>query len=67
LQRQFDLSVLLVHHTRKNAAGGAAAGQGLRASGGIHVVGDSNPYLRRTRERLALSSIGAALSGVDRG
>jgi RecA-family ATPase len=32
LQRQFELSVLLVHHTRKNAAGGVAAGQGLRGS-----------------------------------
>ena len=28
LQRQLDLSVLLVHHTRKNAAGGVAAGLG---------------------------------------
>jgi hypothetical protein len=56
LPRQFDLSVLLVHHTRKNAAGGAAAGQGLRGSGDIHVFGDSSLYLRRTRERLALSS-----------
>src|SRR5580704_15572966 len=28
LQRQLDLSVLLVHHTRKNAGGGVAAGQG---------------------------------------
>ena len=27
LQRQLDLSVILVHHTRKNAAGGVAAGQ----------------------------------------
>jgi RecA-family ATPase len=25
LQRQLELSVLLVHHTRKNAAGGVAA------------------------------------------
>jgi RecA-family ATPase len=56
LQRQLDLSVLLVHHTRKNAAGGAAAGQGLRGSGDIHAFGDSNLYLRRTRERLVLSS-----------
>jgi hypothetical protein len=60
LQRQFDLSILLLlHHSRKNAAG-----QGLRGSGDIHVFRDSNLYLRRTRERLALSSIGAALSGV---
>jgi AAA domain len=56
LQREFDLSVVLVHHTRKNAAGGVAAGQGLRGSGDIHAFGDSNLYLRRTRERLVLSS-----------
>src|SRR5271167_3132213 len=56
LQRQFELSVLLVHHTRKNAAGGVAAGQGLRGSGDIHAFGDSNLYLRRTREHLVLSS-----------
>jgi AAA domain len=54
LQRQLDLSVLLVHHTRKNAAGGAAAGQGLRGSSDIHAFGDSNLYLRRTREHLVL-------------
>jgi RecA-family ATPase len=56
LQRQLGLSVLLVHHTRKNAAGGAAAGQGLRGSSDIHAFGDSNLYLRRTREQLVLSS-----------
>jgi hypothetical protein len=56
LQRQFDVSVLLVHHTRKNAAGGVAAGVGLRGSGDIHAFGDSNLYLRRTREHLVLSS-----------
>jgi hypothetical protein len=56
LQRQFDLSVILVHHTRKNAAGGVAAGQGLRGSSDIHAFGDSNLYLRRTKEHLVLSS-----------
>jgi hypothetical protein len=56
LQREFDLSVVLVHHTRKNAAAGVAAGQGLRGSGDIHAFGDSNLYLRRTREHLVLSS-----------
>src|ERR1700677_744615 len=55
LQRQLDLSVLLVHHTRKNAAGGVAAGQGLPGSGAIHAFGDSNLYLRRSREHLWLS------------
>ncbi|MGH6840135.1 MAG: AAA family ATPase [Methylocella sp.] len=56
LQRQLDLSVVLVHHTRKNAAGGAAAGQGLRGSSDIHAFGDSNLYLRRSNERLVLAS-----------
>ncbi len=56
LQRQLDFAVLLVHHTRKNAAGGAAAGLGLRGSGDIHAFGDSNLYLRRSREQLILSS-----------
>jgi len=54
LQRQFDLSVMLVHHARKNAPGGVAAGQGLRGSSDLHAFGDSNLYLRRTRERLVL-------------
>jgi len=56
LQRQHDLSVILVHHTRKNAAGGAAAGLGLRGSSDIHAFGDSNLYLRRSRDQLVLSS-----------
>ena len=56
LQRELDLSVLLVHHTRKNAADGVAAGQGLRGSGDIHAFGDSNLYLQRTQEHLILSS-----------
>jgi hypothetical protein len=56
LQRRLDLSVVLVHHTRKNAPVGAAAGQGLRGSGDIHAFGDSNLYLRRSRNRLMLSS-----------
>jgi RecA-family ATPase len=55
LQRRLDLSVILVHHTRKNAAA-VAAGQGLRGSGDIHAFGDSNLYLRRTKERLLLAS-----------
>jgi RecA-family ATPase len=55
LQRQLDLSVLLVHHTRKHAAVGAAAGQGLRGSSDIHAFGDSNLYLRRTKDHLVLS------------
>jgi hypothetical protein len=56
LQRRLDLSVVLVHHTRKNASGGVAAGQGLRGSSDLHAFGDSNLYLRRTSQRLVLSS-----------
>jgi len=56
LQRQMDLAVILVHHTRKNAAGGMAAGQGLRGSSDLHAFGDSNLYLRRTSQHLLLSS-----------
>jgi hypothetical protein len=56
LQRELDLSVLLVHHTRKNAAVGVAAGVGLRGSSDLHAFGDSNLYLRRTKDRLLLSS-----------
>ena len=52
LQRELGLSVLLVLHTRKNAA----AGLGLRGSGDIHAFGDSNLYLRRTQDHLVLSS-----------
>jgi hypothetical protein len=56
LQRRLDLSVVLVHHTRKNAPGGVAAGQGLRGSSDLHAFGDSNLYLRRAKQRLLLSS-----------
>lgn len=56
LQRELDLSVVLVHHTRKHAAGGVAAGQGLRGSSDLHAFGDSNLYLRRTSQRLLLSN-----------
>jgi hypothetical protein len=56
LQRQLDLSVMLVHHTRKNTPAGVAAGQALRGSGDLHAFGDSNLYLRRSKDRLFLSS-----------
>jgi hypothetical protein len=56
LQRQLEMSVILVHHARKNSTGGVAAGQGLRGSSDLHAFGDSNLYLRRSRERLVLTS-----------
>jgi hypothetical protein len=56
LQRQLELSVILVHHTRKNGAAGVAAGQTLRGSSDLHAFGDSNLYLKRSRDRLVLST-----------
>jgi hypothetical protein len=56
LQRLLDVSVILVHHTRKNATGGVAAGSGLRGSSDIHAFGDSNLYLRHVKERLVLAT-----------
>lgn len=53
IERRFELAVVLVHHTRKNASG-QQAGQNLRGSSDLHAFGDSNLYLRRTRERLLL-------------
>ena len=57
-------SVLLVHHTRKNTTGGAAAGVGLRGSSNIHAFGDSNLYLRRAKEHLVLSTEHRAARGI---
>ena len=54
LQRRFETAVLLVHHSRKGAAG-ARAGQALRGSSELHAWGDSNLYLRRQRDQLLLS------------
>ena len=53
LQRQHDLAVVVVHHTRKN--GGGALGQTLRGSGDFHAWLDSSLYLRRKREALVLT------------
>ncbi len=54
LQRRFHLAVVLVHHARKGA-GKERAGQALRGSSEFHAWGDSNLYLRRHQEQLALS------------
>lgn len=54
LQRRHALSVLLVHHARKSAAG-MRAGQALRGSSEFHAWGDSNLYLRRSADALSLT------------
>jgi AAA domain len=55
LQRTYHMAVLLVHHTRKNGPAGQQAGLGLRGSGDLHAWGDSNLYLRKVRDHLALT------------
>ena len=54
LERQYECSVLLVHHARKGASS-ARQGQALRGSSELHAWGDSNLYLRRRDETLQLS------------
>lgn len=54
LQRSQGMSVVLVHHMRKNGSA-AQQGQALRGSGDIHAWLDSAWYLTRERERLKLT------------
>lgn len=46
LARGSGTAILLVHHTRK-AAAGSSAGAGLRGSSDLHAFGDTNLYLRK--------------------
>ena len=64
LQREHDLAVVVVHHTRKNGAAGAA-GQNLRGSGDFHAWVDSSLYLRKKREQLWLAVEHRAASAID--
>ncbi len=54
LQRAVGTAVVLVHHSRKNGSA-LRPGQALRGSGDLHAFGDSNLYLRRSRDRLTLT------------
>ena len=54
LQRAHDVAVLVVHHARKNGAGGQP-GQSLRGSGDFFAWADSLLHLRRQRAGLLLS------------
>ena len=53
LQRRFQLAVLVVHHTKKQAHC-LRPGQALRGSSELHGWGDSNLYLRRKADQLLL-------------
>ncbi|MEO7987368.1 MAG: AAA family ATPase [Gemmatimonadales bacterium] len=54
LQRRYQLALVLVHHLRKQS--GPADGQALRGSGDLHAWGDSNLFLRRRHQQLALTA-----------
>lgn len=54
LQRELDLSILVVHHARKQG-GGASQGQGLRGSGDLWAWSDSAIYLKRKGEDIAMT------------
>jgi len=53
LQRAFDLSIVLVHHTSKKHY--ARHGQALRGSSDLHAFGDSNLYLSRNDDQITLT------------
>jgi len=55
LQRELDLAIVLVHHTRKNSGSKEVAGQSLRGTGDLHAWSDSSLYLRRRREEIFLT------------
>jgi hypothetical protein len=64
LQREHDLAVVVVHHTRKNGGAGAA-GQNLRGSGDFHAWVDSSLYLRKKRDQLWLAVEHRAASAIE--
>ena len=54
LQRAHGVAVMVVHHAKKGA-GRIRAGQALRGSSEFHAWGDSNLYVRRVGEPIALA------------
>jgi len=53
LQRQYDLALMLVHHTSKRQH--AQPGQSLRGSSDLHAFGDSGWYLVRQGDSVTLT------------
>jgi len=54
MQRDLQMAMVIVHHTRKGGSGRGQAGLALRGSGDLWAFGDSNLYLRRVRDGLEL-------------
>lgn len=53
LQRQYNMSIVLVHHASKRHH--AQPGQSLRGSSDLHAFGDSNAYLTRRKNVIVLT------------
>ena len=53
LQRQFQLAITLVHHTRKNCSA-SQPGLTLRGSSDLHAWSDSSLYLRRKNDQIIM-------------
>jgi len=66
LQREHQLAIILVHHTRKQTSVRTRPGQTLRGSSEFHAWGDSNLYLKRYAEKLYLSVEHRAAAAPDR-
>lgn len=64
LQRNYNCSVLLVHHARKNA-GSLRGGQALRGSSELFAWTDSNVSLRRKGEQLLLGAEHRSAPGLE--
>jgi hypothetical protein len=54
LQRQEQVAILVVHHSRKAGAESSQAGLSLRGSGDFYAWGDAYLYLRGRKNRLEL-------------
>ncbi len=65
LQRTHQLAVAVVHHARKGA-GRLRGGQALRGSSEFHAWGDSNLYLTRQGDELALAIEHRAARSTER-
>lgn len=55
LQREYDVSVVVVHHARKAQGAVHQAGQALRGSGDFFAWSDTMLYLRRIKDGLLLT------------
>ena len=54
MQQKYACAILVVHHTRKDSAGGATDGQSLRGSSDLYGWGESFLYISKTKNGVRL-------------